>query len=98
MQWILNCYSGRIVLGAHLASLRNDAFSLCESVFTLSADPIATTYPPMAEAVVRATELQGQQGLLITQLEEHASTFLTPRHVPELEAPSQQDPAHGFGV
>jgi hypothetical protein len=68
MQWILNCYLGQTVLGTHLTSLRGDVFSLCESVSALAADPIATTYPPMAEAVARATERQAQLDLLIAQL------------------------------
>jgi hypothetical protein len=46
MQWMLNCYTNRSLLGPHLTDLRRDIVAMAETTSVLTADPpSAGLYP-----------------------------------------------------
>jgi hypothetical protein len=88
MQWILNCYTNRSLLGPHLTALRRDIIAMAETTSVLTADPQVLAYTLGYERILRALTLQNQLGQLLAQMEERASTLLLP--APSPSAPSTQ--------
>jgi hypothetical protein len=88
MQWILNCYTNRSLLGPHLTALRRDVIAMAETMSVLTADPQVLAYTLGYERILRALTLQNQLGQLLAQMEERASTLLLP--APSPSAPSTQ--------
>jgi hypothetical protein len=88
MQWILNCYTNRSLLGPHLTALRRDIIAMAETTSVLTADPQVLAYTLGYEHIHRALTLQNQLGQLLAQMEERASTLLLP--APSPSAPSTQ--------
>jgi hypothetical protein len=88
MQWMLNCYTNRSLLGPHLTAFRHDAIAMAETTSVLTADPQVLAYTLGYERILRALTLQNQLGQLLAQMEERASTLLLPTS--SLSAPSTQ--------
>jgi hypothetical protein len=88
MQWMLNCYSNRSLLGPHLTALRRDIVAMAETTSVLTADHQVLAYTLGYERILRALTLQNQLGQLLAQMEERASTLLLP--APSPSAPSMQ--------
>jgi hypothetical protein len=88
MQWMLNCYTNRSLLGPHLTALRRDIVAMAETTPVLTADPQVLAYTLGYEHILRALTLHNQLGQLLAQMEERASTLLLP--APSLSAPSTQ--------
>jgi hypothetical protein len=88
MQWMLNCYTNRSLLGPHLTAFQHDVFAMAETTSVLTADPQVLAYTLGYEHILRALTLQNQLGQLLAQMEERASTLLLPTS--PLPAPSTQ--------
>jgi hypothetical protein len=88
MQWLLNCYTNRSLLGPHLTAFRRDVFAMAETTSVLTADPQVLAYTLGYKRILRALTLQNQLGQLLAQMEERASTLLLPTS--PLPAPSTQ--------
>jgi hypothetical protein len=88
MQWMLNCYTNRSLLGPHLTALQRDVIAMAETTSVLTADPQVLAYTLGYDRILRALTLQNQLGQLLAQMEERASTLLLPAS--PLPAPSTQ--------
>jgi hypothetical protein len=62
MQWMLNCYTNRSLLGPHLTALRRDIVAMAETTSVLTADPQVLAYTLGYERILRALTLQNQLG------------------------------------